>query len=424
MKKSWWLLILSCLAVVLVGCNDEKDKEKADDSNGFIGNWQGELQIPNEQLAFELKLAESSGSLSVPAQNAKDIPFLSVKYDGDVFEAKLLIDSKEIIFNGKLDGERIEGTYTEGVVDYPFYLNRGEIEDVEDETTTDIPVENGVLKTYLQLPEDEGPHPLMIIIAGSGPTDRDGNTVGASGKNNSYKLLAEELAQEGIATLRYDKRGIGENMALAPSEIALTFDSYINDATAIIEAMKKDERFSKVGVIGHSEGSLIGMYAAKKAQTDSFISLAGAGRPIDEVLKEQLKGQLPPTLQKESDDILAQLKEGKLVNQVSPALNSLYRPSVQPYMISWLALNPVEAIATLEMPTLIVQGTTDLQVKIEDAHALKAANAEAELALIDKMNHVLKEAPQDQTANMATYVNPDLPLAPGLTEKIVKFIKG
>ncbi|MDO7486185.1 alpha/beta hydrolase [Peribacillus frigoritolerans] len=174
----------------------------------------------------------------------------------------------------------------------------------------------------------------MIIIAGSGPTDKDGNTIGNPGKNNSLKMLAESLAEKGIASIRYDKRGIGENMQLTGKEEDLRFEQYIDDAAAWVKFAKKDGRFSKVGIIGHSEGSLIGMAAAKKTETDIFISLAGAGEPIDQVLIKQLEEQLTPSLLTETKDILAKLKQGKQVETVSADLQSVFRPSVQPYMIS------------------------------------------------------------------------------------------
>ncbi|EMF47927.1 Hydrolase, alpha/beta fold family [Planococcus halocryophilus Or1] len=167
---------------------------------------------------------------------------------------------------------------------------------------------------------------------------------------------------------------------------------------------------------------MIGMVAANEQPATSFVSLAGAGRPLDEVLLEQLTVQLPGNLLVESRDILVQLKEGNLVAQVSPELASIFRPSVQPYLISWLAYDPQKELAKLDMPILVIGGTTDLQVPLEDAELLKAAHEKAELLIIENMNHVLKTATAVPEENMATYSNPDLPLADGLIDGMVEFL--
>ncbi|MDZ4714175.1 MAG: alpha/beta fold hydrolase [Cytophagales bacterium] len=248
--------------------------------------------------------------------------------------------------------------------------------------------------------------PVVLIIAGSGPTDRDGNN--PMMKNNSLKMLAMELGRNGIATLRYDKRGIGESKAAAKSEADLRFNDYVNDAKDWIQLLKQDKRFSKVIVIGHSEGSLIGMIAAGNA--DKFISIAGAGQSADKILKEQLSAQ-PQGVQDIAFPILDSLANGHLVNKVNPMLNSIFRPSVQPYMISWFRYDPQVEIKKLSIPVLILQGTNDIQVSTADAERLSAANPAAKLVLLEGMNHILKNVPGDRQANIATYGNPTLPLA-------------
>ncbi|MFZ9404005.1 MAG: alpha/beta hydrolase, partial [Sediminibacterium sp.] len=158
--------------------------------------------------------------------------------------------------------------------------------------------------------------PVVLIIAGSGPTDRDGNN--AMMKNNSLKMLAESLANNGIASLRYDKRGIGESKAALISEANLSFEDLIQDAQQWVQILKENKKFSKIIIIGHSEGSLIGMNAAKNA--NGFISLAGAGRSADLILKEQLGAQ-PKQVQDLCFPIIDSLTAGKLVDNVNPMLN-------------------------------------------------------------------------------------------------------
>lgn len=262
----------------------------------------------------------------------------------------------------------------------------------------------------------------MIILAGSGPTDRNGNSLLMVGKNNSLKMIAEELVAEGIASIRYDKRGVGLNMGLATKEEDLRFNHYIEDAVAWAEFAKEDDRFSDIGFIGHSEGSLVGMIAAQETEATVFVSLAGAGRQIDEILLEQLRNQLPSELMSESEKVIEKLKRGEQVEEVSNELHSIFRPSVQPYMISWLQYHPIEQIKKLDARILLINGTADLQVPSSDAELLHQAK-DSELLIIERMNHVLKESPSDETGNMATYTDPSLPLAEGLMDGIIEFIK-
>lgn len=279
----------------------------------------------------------------------------------------------------------------------------------------------GTIHGTLLMPAGKKNIPLVIIIAGSGPTDRDGNN--GPYKNNSLKMLARELGNNGIATLRYDKRGIATSKEAGKAEKDLRFEDYIADAAAWVTQFKADKRFGKIIVAGHSEGSLIGMIAANNAKADAYISLAGAGEPADKILKTQFQSQ-PFGTSQVVDPIIDSLAQGNMVNRVPPALNAIFRPSVQPYLISWFKYDPAAEIKKLTIPTLIVQGTTDIQVSASDAKALAAAQPRAALVLIDGMNHIFKQAPADRAQNFSTYTNPALPLAPELILRITAFIEG
>lgn len=274
----------------------------------------------------------------------------------------------------------------------------------------------------LTVPDHVKISPIVLIIPGSGPTDRDCNSaVGI--KTNAYKMLADSFANNGISTLRFDKRGIGQSKPAMTSESDLRFETYINDVVAWISLLKTDPRFSKVILLGHSEGSLIGMVAAEQTDIAAFVSIAGAGKPADQILKDQLKTKLPPALMDQSNKILDSLKMGLTVSKVDPSLVSLYRPSVQPYMISWMKYDPAKEISKLKIPVLIIQGTTDIQVSVDDAKLLSEAKPDAKLLIIENMNHVLKDCDSDLQKNIATYKNPDLPLKQGLVDDIVSFIE-
>tara|TARA_B100000795_G_scaffold15709_2_gene10594 strand:- start:1771 stop:2706 length:936 start_codon:yes stop_codon:yes gene_type:complete len=260
---------------------------------------------------------------------------------------------------------------------------------------------------------------VALIIAGSGPTNRDGNN--PTMINNSLKMLASELAKVGISSLRYDKRGVGKSSSAGLKEVDLRIDNYINDASSWIEYLNNLSRFNKIVVIGHSEGSLIGMVASQKKNVDKFISIAGPGQPIDQTIREQLKAQ-PPFVLEQSTPILDKLLQGKTVENVPAFLNSLFRPSVQPYMISWFKYDPQKEISKLNMPVLIVQGSTDIQVSLKDADKLAAANKNADKVVIQKMNHIFKEAVIDRQANLKTYNQPELPIKSELVKAIGEFV--
>lgn len=286
-----------------------------------------------------------------------------------------------------------------------------------DSITLETP--KGKISGTLILPQGKFPVPVVLMIAGSGSTDRDGNN--PMMKNNSLLFLARELEKKGIASVRYDKRGIGKSVSAKESD--LRFDDYVKDASGWIRMLKTDKRFSKVIVLGHSEGSLIGMAALNVQRADGFISLAGSGRPANVIIKEQLSAQ-PAWVSEVGNPILDSLTAGSTVKNVDPRLANLFRPSVQPYMISWFKYNPQSEIKNLEEPVLIVQGTTDIQVSVEDAKLLASARPKAELKIVEGMNHILKSSVADRQTNLATYANPDLPVMPELIQIVTKFVMG
>ena len=286
-----------------------------------------------------------------------------------------------------------------------------------------ISTEGHVLLGSVRCPSSPAPWPVVLLISGSGPTDRDGNSAMLPGPNNSLRMLAEALAARGIASARYDKRGIGASRLAMGSEDDVRFDMYADDASTWAQQLRADSRFTTVTVVGHSEGSLLGMLATRHANADGFVSIAGAGRPAGQILHDQLLAQAPAALVAEADRAIARLVEGRKTDSVSPALASLFRPSVQPYLISWFRHNPAVELQALKVPVLIIQGTTDIQVAVQDARLLAAAQSKATLLIVDGMNHVLKLVPAEQSAQVRSYSDPALPVAPTLIDAIATFVK-
>lgn len=267
-------------------------------------------------------------------------------------------------------------------------------------------------------------YPLVLIIAGSGPTDMDGNSVQAGMKNNSLKYLAEELGRRGIGSLRFDKRGIASSAAAGKDEYSMRFEDYIKDVREWVDLLSRDRRLSGIYITGHSEGALIGMIASQNnPKVKGYISLAGAGRLMSDLLEEQMSAQ-PEVIRKMVVSINDSLKAGKLVPSVPLGLQALFRSSVQPYLISCYKYNPQEEMKKLTVPVLLLQGKTDIQVSVKDAELLKQSLPSAEIHLIDGMNHVLKDCDtMDRQKQMAVYANPDLPVNENLLLFIEKFVK-
>ncbi|MYM85632.1 alpha/beta fold hydrolase [Rugamonas sp. FT82W] len=286
-----------------------------------------------------------------------------------------------------------------------------------------LDVGGGTLYGTELLPDGGGKVPVVLLHAGSGPTDRDGNSKLLPGPNDSLRMVAEALAKRGIASVRYDKRGIGASALPVWKEQDLRLDDYIGDATAWLRKLRADPRFSRVVMAGHSEGAQIAAEACKQAAIDACVLIAGAGHPLDDILRDQLKAKLPPALYDQNERILAALKQGKPVADVPQGLMMLYHPSVQPYLISSLKHDPRTAIAALAMPVLILQGTSDIQVQASEAQALAAAAPRARLVMVEGMNHVLKIVGSDEALQMKSYSSPDLPVAPQLIDALSGFVK-
>jgi pimeloyl-ACP methyl ester carboxylesterase len=284
---------------------------------------------------------------------------------------------------------------------------------------------SGVLKGTMLAPSDARGAPVALIIPGSGPTDRDGNSpLGV--KAAPYRLLAEALAGQGVASVRIDKRGMFASAGAGdPNQV--TMAAYAADAHAWAASLRRETGAPCVWLIGHSEGGLVALVAAQAPKDIcGLVLIAAAGRPLADVLREQLKAS--PAFEPVLDEALAaidKLAAGQHVDAtgMNPALLSLFAPAVQDFVIDEMAYDPAKLAAAYPGPILVLQGTTDLQVSLADAERLAAARPGIRLVELPGVNHMLKVAPADPRANGVTYVDPSLPLAPGVAEAITAFVK-
>ena len=280
----------------------------------------------------------------------------------------------------------------------------------------------GTLRGTLDLPPTAGPWPVVLLHAGSGPTDRDGN--GPLTQNNALKFLGRSLAAKGIAVLRIDKRGVAGSAKAGPKEEDARLGVYAADVVAWAAFLRNDTRFTKLVLAGHSEGAVVSLIAAADAKPDALVTLCGPGRPLQAVLREQLKARLTAEMFEKADDILTALEAGKTVADVQPALAALFRPSVQPFLIDSFKHDPRKLLAAFPGRALVVSGATDIQVSLADGEKLAAAKAGVRHAVLKDMNHVLKVVPKtDLAAQLPSYRDATLPLHPEVVNAVAGFVR-
>ncbi|BAO55499.1 alpha/beta hydrolase family protein [Nonlabens marinus] len=284
--------------------------------------------------------------------------------------------------------------------------------------TIELNINKNINGTLL-LPETDAPIPLVILFTGSGPNDRNGNSMMT--RNDSHKQLAVALDSAGIATYRFDKRTFTMLKEQRMKDDVM-FDDFVIDAKAIVAHFSQDRRFSSIYLAGHSQGSLVALLALDE-NVDGFISIAGAADEIDSIVIQQIAAQAPG-LDKEATKVFKQMRaQDSLVTKVNPFLVSIVGPEIQPFMESWMVYNPKELIKDVKIPVLILNGTRDRQVGTDQAEKLHAALPTSKLVIIEGMDHLFKKVGTDDIEAAKSYTNPNFPLHPELVTSIIAFVK-
>ena len=267
---------------------------------------------------------------------------------------------------------------------------------------------------------------VAVIIPGSGPTDHDGNSI-LGVHAGTYRLLAEGLAAQKIASVRIDKRGMFGSKSATADANAVRVEDYVKDVRAWAAVVRQRVGSPCVWLIGHSEGALIALAAAQRhSDICGVVTIAGPGQPMGEFLRKQL-GANPAneTILKKANEMIDSLEAGRraAMPENDSALHALFRPEVQGFLIDLFSYDPRKLIHSLSIPVLIVQGDKDLQVPVSEAYSLSASAQGAKLVILPNTNHVLKVVKtEDAGENIATYAASDLPLAPGVSTAIAGFI--
>ncbi len=276
----------------------------------------------------------------------------------------------------------------------------------------------GNIDAVLTTPPDVEHPPVALLIAGSGSTDHDGN--GPQAKPATLKKLSEQLAARKIATLRYDKRGAGGWKPEFGKPEDFRFKDFVDDAAALVNYLRSSGKFSRLVVVGHSEGGLVAILTARRVPVDRLVLLVTAARRQGDLVKAQLeRKQIPPDVLQPILKAIDSIMAGQIVDPPPPGL--AIAPSMQPGIASAFTEDPIDPLKLIDRPTLIVGGGRDLQVARLDFVALAAAAPLAKTLWLPEMNHILVDV-GDADDNLAAYNEPQRALDPALIDSVAAFI--
>ncbi|MDR6567534.1 alpha/beta hydrolase [Chitinophaga ginsengisegetis] len=417
--KKWYLLSFLCILFCTASAQQNDQITTQFFEQLGKGNWDGARENMDANMKTKVtpdmlkgiwqQLEQSYGkwealiSQKTAKEAAYDIILADNRFGKAILTFRVVFDN-----NHRIAGFFIAGTKLITTALLPY-------EETDTVTTTD----GGILYGVLTKPVMKQPWPVVLIIAGSGPTDHNGNNPLSPATNgNSYQQLAAALAANGIASVRYDKRGIGQSTGFKKGSSATSLDDYTDDAIAWIDHLQKNtQQFKNVAVIGHSEGALIGLMAAGRRSFKSLVSLSGPGECMDKVLLAQLKPKLADSLYNDVTVILNELRQGNNPQQVPAALSMLFNPSLYTFWKSTFHYDPCALLPAVKMPFFIIGGTSDVQVPPVQADILHNCKPGSQLLMIKGMTHALKDTAPVPAGNQAP-----LPLSAQLVPSLVKFI--
>jgi len=390
---------------------------------------EGELRVPtpgggtqDETLALRI-LPEGYGLVDLAGRSILGFPVLPLSWNGQLLAFSMGEGAGRVDFSGRtVEGGRVEGKVSQGQVEGSFVLAPA-VDRGEGGAETGIEVPGGVIRGSLLLPEGKGPWPLLILVSGAGSADRNGNNYQVPGRNDSLLALARALAADGVASFRYDKRGTGESLALAPDESVLRFDDYLDDLRRLVALFSRDGRFGLLSVAGTGEGALVAA-AALRDDPKARVALlcAGAKSALDS-FREAIEAA-PAELKEEGRAILASVLSGKPWPEPSTYFADFFRPSFQAYLGSWLHLELKTLLPAFRGELLLVQGDRDMQVELADFLGLAVLRPTSPALVAAGMNHVLKEVPPEVDLNLASFSDPSYPVSGELVEALSAFARG
>lgn len=394
----------------------------AHSQEAWYGRWEGSLSLAGGDMPFGLTVAEGGALLDLPTQDLYGYPTAFARTGDSGIELAWLFGGGQFLMSGSLRDGRVEGRFGQGQANGPFFMIRSSFQR-DGLSSLSFPASRGArLSGTLVLPAGASRPPLVILHAGLGAADRDGNNYNLAGRNDALKQLAEALARVGVASYRYDKRGAGLSTWLVPDEASLSFEAWVDDLAACADWLSRDARFSGVWLLGLNDGATVAAAAANRspAERGLVVACASADGTLD-ALRDAVS-TAPEASRAEGEAALAQLIAGRRVASVSAFYADALRPSLQPYLIEAFRYDIERELAAYRGPVLIIQGDRDMQATIQDFNALRAAAPAAQSAVIPYMNHVLKDVPAEVDENTRAFGDPAYPVSEELVRVLAAFL--
>lgn len=402
----------------------------------ILGSWEGLLTIAEHKMEIKIEVYlkneyELIGEITLPDLNLYEYKLMTFSYHYPNVYFELLYRDDYSSYSGSItEQNRIVGEFRRGLAVGEFKLDK-----VSEKTyralrakrfnceEVVLEVDNFTIFGELMVPIGIEEPAVALIVPASGRFDRDGNMFNYPGRIDSYKLLAEQLYKKGIASLRYDKRGVGKSWYHGFNAHDYIFDDFVTDAEKLMAFLKESNRFSSFVFIGHGEGALISMINAPKNGADGLIAISSPGKKFSKIVMDQLSN-VSGIDHKEAEEIIVRLKNGELTDQVSSSLQSVLGYGIQPYLVSLFSYDPLTEIQKINKPILIIHGESDHQMSLIQAKELAETHQYTDFLEIENMNYVMKMVEKDDMENQRlSFYNPRIPLAPGLVEAIYHFIR-
>ncbi|HWR12081.1 MAG TPA: alpha/beta hydrolase [Rectinemataceae bacterium] len=377
-------------------------------------------------------LAKGRGALlDIPEQSMFGYPLDDVVWSES--RIRFLFDAlgpdEELTFEGFYSpsaGNAIIGTVKSTSWRGSFRLTRASSAAEAGEKSLSIVTEDGSIPGTLLVPDSNQQSPLVLLLAGAGTTDRNGNNYNVPGKSDCLAMLAKSLAAKGVATYRYDKRGSGEAYMLESWGATTSLNKHISDALQALRLLCGMDGFSRIVVSGMNEGAWTGaaainLLAKEGLFVDGLLVLDSSGRePLDD-LRASLD-ELDEATRAEAEAIVEAILAGKPFPPPSGGLADFFASSRVEWLGSWLKFSPAAEMARVKAPIIFVYGSADLQVPRAAFEKLLAARPEAAARVIPSMNYALKRVKTEEE-NYDSFTNPDYPLSEALVDLAAAFAK-
>lgn len=410
-------------------------------ANAQEGAWNGELDVMGSKLPLVFNFSPNGCTMDSPSQNAKGIPAeKTVTDDGTI---KVTVGMIGATFEGKMADGEIKGTFTQNGYPLPLTLKAGKL--TVKRPQTPVPPfpykEESVSFTNagytfngtLTLPENYTKEtPVVLMVTGSGQQNRDEEMF----EHKPFAVIADALARQGIASLRYDDRGWGD--ARSVKFMNFTVEDFCEDAAAVLPLLRK--RFSKVGVLGHSEGGTIALILAAEGKADFIVSLAGMAISGKETLVMQNRQAMSAIgLPKETVDTycnsiskaLDEIASGKKASEINidgmpEALKPITIKALQqadtPYIRHFLNIDVSKLLSKIKCPVLALNGTKDTQVDCT-ANTIQLekglTNCKHTIKKVDGVNHLFQHC---TTGNVVEYQQIEQTITPEVLQTITGWI--